>query len=94
MAAPPAWLQQLQPWLGLMAVRRVAPVPDPGEQLRFYRAFGSGQSLMLVRADAYVCFAGRQKTLPRLLTWLNTWVPPGPSGERHVRRRQLAVRLC
>ena len=93
-AAPPAWLQQLQPWLGLMAVRRVAPVPDPGEQLRFYRAFGSGQSLMLVRADAYVCFAGRQKTLPRLLTWLNTWFPPGPSGERHVRRRQLAVRLC
>jgi len=93
-AAPPACLQQLQPWLGLMAMHRAAPVPDPGEQLRFYRAFGGGQSLMLVRPDAYVCFAGRQKTLPRLLTWLNTWFPPGLGGERHVRRRQLAGRLC
>jgi hypothetical protein len=73
-----------------MAAHRVAPVPDPGEQFRFYRVFGGGQSLMLVRPDAYVCFAGRQKTLLRLLTWLNTWFPPGPGGNPSVRRRQLA----
>ena len=92
-AAPSAWLQQLQPWRELMAVHRVAPVPDPEEQLRFYRAFGAGQSLVLVRPDAHVCFAGRQKTLPHLLTWLNTWFPPMPGGVPPVRRRQLAGRL-
>ena len=57
---------------------------------RFYRAFGSGQSLMLVRPDAHVCFAGRQKALPHLVTWLNTWFPPGSDGDPPVRRRQLA----
>ena len=93
-AVPSAWLQQLQPWRELMAAHLMAPVPDPGEQFRFYRAFGGSQSLMLVRPDSHVCFAGRQKALPHLLTWLNIWFPPVPGGDRHVRRRQLAGRLC
>ena len=92
--APSAWPgQQLQPWRELMAAHRVTPVPDPEDQLRFYRAFGGGQSLVLVRPDSHVCFAGRQQALPHLLTWLNTWFPPAPGGDRHVRRRQLAGRL-
>ena len=88
-AETPDGLEQLRPWRELMAVRLVAPVPDVGEQLRFSRAFGSGQSLMLVRPDLHVCFADRPKTLPRLVSWLNTWFPPGPGG-LPVRRRQLA----
>jgi len=76
-----------------MAAYRVTPVPDPGEQLRFYRAFGGGQSLVLVRPDSHVCFAGRQQALPHLLTWLNTWFPQDPAATRPVRRRQLAGRL-
>ena len=93
-AVPSAWLEQLQPWRGLMAVHRVTPVRDPEEQLRFYHAFGGGQSLVLVRPDSHVCFAGRQKSLPRLVTWLNTWFPPpGPDDDSPVRRRQLAGRL-
>jgi len=84
--APPAWLGQLQPWRELMAAHRVTPVPDPGEQFRFYRAFGGGQSLVLVRPDAHVCFAGRQKALPHLLTWLNTWFPQDLAATRPVRR--------
>ena len=77
-----------------MAVHLVAPVRDHEEQLRFYRAFGGGQSLVLVRPDSHVCFAGRPKALPRLVTWLNTWFPPpGPGGDPPVRRRQLAGRL-
>jgi 2-polyprenyl-6-methoxyphenol hydroxylase-like FAD-dependent oxidoreductase len=92
--APSAWPgQQLQPWRGLMAAHRVTPVPDTEEQLRFYRAFGGGQSLVLVRPDSHVCFAGRQQALPHLLTWLNTWFPPAPGGALPVRRRQLAGRL-
>jgi 2-polyprenyl-6-methoxyphenol hydroxylase-like FAD-dependent oxidoreductase len=92
--APSAWPgQQLQPWRELMAAYRVTPVPDPGEQLRFYRAFGGGQSLVLVRPDSHVCFAGRQQALPHLLTWLNTWFPPTPGGGNHVRRRQPTGRL-
>jgi hypothetical protein len=94
-AAPSAWLgQQLQPWRELMAVHLVAPVPDHEERFRFFRAFGGGQSLILVRPDSHVCFAGRQKALPHLVTWLNTWFPPVPGGDRPVRRRQLAGRLC
>jgi len=91
--APSAWLGQLQPWRELMAAHRVTSVRDPGEQLRFYRAFGGGQSLVLVRPDAHVCFAGRQQALPHLLTWLNTWFPQDPAATRPVRRRQLAGRL-
>ena len=92
--APSAWPgQQLQPWRELMAAHRVTSVRDPGEQLRFYRAFGGGQSLVLVRPDAHVCFAGRQQALPHLLTWLNTWFPQDPAATRPVRRRQLAGRL-
>jgi 2-polyprenyl-6-methoxyphenol hydroxylase-like FAD-dependent oxidoreductase len=87
-AAPSAWLQQLQPWRELIAVHRVAPVPDPEEQVRFYRAFGGGHSLILARPDAHVCFAGRQKALPHLVAWLNTWFPPMPGGAPPVRRRQ------
>ena len=88
-AAAPFWLeQQLQPWRELMIARLVAPVPDDEEQSRFFRAFGGGQGLVLVRPDSYVCFAGRQNALPRLVTWLNTWFPPRPrlpsgSGARH-----------
>jgi len=89
-AASSAWLGQLQPWRELMAVHLVTPVPDSEEQLRFFRAFGGGQSLVLVRPDAHVCFAGRQKALPHLLTWLNTWFPPEPGDDLPVRRRQLA----
>jgi 2-polyprenyl-6-methoxyphenol hydroxylase-like FAD-dependent oxidoreductase len=92
-AAPSAWPGQLQPWRELMTAHLVTPVPDPEEWFRFYRAFGGGQSLMLVRPDTHVCFAGRQKTLPRLVTWLNTWFPPGTGGNPPVRRRQLAGRL-
>jgi hypothetical protein len=71
----------------------VTPIPGREESLRFYRAFGGGQSLILVRPDAHVCFAGRQKALPQLVTWLNTWFPPGTGGNPPVRRRQLAERL-
>jgi len=91
--APSAWLGQLQPWRELISVHQVTPVRDPEEQFRFYRAFGDGQSLVLVRPDLYVSFAGGQQALPHLLTWLNTWFPPAPGGDRHVRRRQLAGRL-
>jgi len=91
-AAPSAWLQQLQPWRELMAVYLVAPVPDHEESFRFFRAFGGGQSLMLVRPDAHVCFTGRQKALPHLVTWLNTWFPPVPGRDSPIRRRQLAGR--
>jgi len=89
-------LNERPPWLATAFVpglSLVTPVPDPGERCRFYRAFGGGQSLMLVRPDAHVCVAGRQKTLPRLLTWLNTWFPPGAGGDPPIRRRQLTVRL-
>jgi hypothetical protein len=77
-----------------VAAHLVTPVPDPEEQFRFFRAFGGGQSLMLVRPDAHVCFAARQKALPRLVSWLNTWFPPGTGGDPPARRRQLAGRLC
>lgn len=87
-AAPAAWLEQLQPWRELMTVHLVTPVP--GHEERFLRAFGDGQSLILVRPDSHVCFADRLKALPHLVTWLNTWFPPGPGGDRLVRRRQLA----
>jgi 2-polyprenyl-6-methoxyphenol hydroxylase-like FAD-dependent oxidoreductase len=88
-AAPSAWIeQQLQPWRELLAVRLVTPVPACEE--RFLRTFGGGQSLILVRPDSHVCFAGRQKALPRLVTWLNTWFPLGADGNRLVRRRPLA----
>jgi FAD binding domain len=92
-AAPSARLGQLQPWRELMTAHLVTPVPDHEESLRFYRAFGGGQSLILVRPDAHVSFAGRQKALPRLITWLNTWFLPGTGGDPSVRRRQLAGRL-
>jgi len=91
--APSAWLQQLQPWRELMAVHLVAPVPDHEESSRFFRAFGGGQSLMLVRPDAHVCFTGRQKALLHLVTWLNTWFPQVPGRDPPIRRRQLAGRL-
>ena len=91
--APSAWLGQLQPWRELISARQVTPVRDPEEQFRFYRAFGGGQSLALVRPDLHACFAGRQQALPHLLTWLNTWFLPAPGGDCHVRRRQLAGRL-
>jgi 2-polyprenyl-6-methoxyphenol hydroxylase-like FAD-dependent oxidoreductase len=84
-AAPAAWLEQLQSWRELMTVHQVTPVP--GHEERFLRAFGGGQSLILVRPDSHVCFAGRLKAFPRLVTWLNTWFPPG-SGGLPVRRRQ------
>jgi hypothetical protein len=80
--------QQLQPWRELLAVRLVTPVP--GDEERFLRAFGGDQSLILVRPDSHVCFAGSQKALPRLVTWLNTWFPPGADGNRLVPRRPLA----
>jgi 2-polyprenyl-6-methoxyphenol hydroxylase-like FAD-dependent oxidoreductase len=92
-AAPSACLRQLQPWRELMTAHLVTPVPDHEESLRFYRAFGGGQSLILVRPDAHVSFAGRQKAFPRLVTWLHTWFPPGTGGDPPVRRRQLAGRL-
>ena len=78
--------QQLQPWRELLSVRLVTPVP--GDEERFLRAFGGDQSLILVRPDSHVCFAGRQKALPRLVSWLNTWFPPGPDGSRLVPRRR------
>ena len=87
-AAPAAWLEQLRSWRELMTVHLVLPVP--GHEERFLRAFGGGQSLILVRPDSHVCFAGRLKAFPRLVTWLNTWFPPVPSGDRLVRRRRLA----
>jgi 2-polyprenyl-6-methoxyphenol hydroxylase-like FAD-dependent oxidoreductase len=92
-AAPSAWPWQLQPWQELMTAHLVTPVPGHEESFGFYRAFGGGQSLILVRPDAHVCFAGRQKALPRLVSWLNTWFPPGTGGDPPVRRRQLAGRL-
>jgi hypothetical protein len=75
-----------------MAAHLVAPVPDHEESFRFFCAFG-GQSLMLVRPDAHVCFAGRQKALPHLVTWLNTWFPPVPGRDPPIRGRQFAGRL-
>jgi len=88
-AASAAWLeQQLQPWRELITVHLVTPVP--GHEERFFHAFGDGQSLILVRPDSHVCFADRLKALPRLVAWLNTWFPPGPGGDRLVRRRRLA----
>jgi len=77
-AAPPGWLQPLQPWRELMVAHLVAPVPGHDERSRFLSAFGGGQSLMLVRPDAHACFADRRKALPRLVTWLSTWFPPDP----------------
>jgi 2-polyprenyl-6-methoxyphenol hydroxylase-like FAD-dependent oxidoreductase len=91
--APSAWPGQLRPWRELIAVHVVTPVPDREDQLRFFRAFGGGQSLILVRPDAHVCFAARHKALPHLVTWLSTWFPSGHGGGRPVRRRQLAGRL-
>jgi hypothetical protein len=76
-----------------MTAHLVTPVADHDELYRFFRAFGGGQGLILVRPDAHVCFAGRQKALPHLVSWLNTWFPPGAGGDRLVRRRQLAGRL-
>jgi 2-polyprenyl-6-methoxyphenol hydroxylase-like FAD-dependent oxidoreductase len=79
-AALPGWPKQLRPWRELMRGHAVLPAGDPGEQVRFFRALGDGQSLMLVRPDSYVCFAGRRKALPHLLTWLNNWFPPVTTG--------------
>jgi 2-polyprenyl-6-methoxyphenol hydroxylase-like FAD-dependent oxidoreductase len=88
-AVPAAWIeQQLQPWRELMTVHLVTPVA--GHEERFRRAFGGGQSLILVRPDSHVCFAGRLKGLPRLVSWLNTWFPLVPGSDHPVRRRQLA----
>ena len=75
-----------------MTAPLVTPVPDHEAPFRFFRAFGGGQSLVLVRPDAHVCFAGRPKALPRLVTWLNTWFPPVPGRDPSIRRRQLAGR--
>jgi hypothetical protein len=88
-AEAPGWLERLRPWRDLIAVRLVAPVPGDEDQPGFCRVFGDGQSLVLVRPDSHVCFAGRPKTLPRLAAWLNTWFPPGPGGDAPVcgRRR-------
>jgi 2-polyprenyl-6-methoxyphenol hydroxylase-like FAD-dependent oxidoreductase len=91
-AASSAWPERLQPWQALLAAHLVTPVPGQEEQLRFVRAFGGGQSLILVRPDAYACFAGGQKDLPRLVSWLSTWFPPMSGASRPARRRQLAVR--
>lgn len=86
-APPPAWPQQLRPWQELMTGHLVRPVADHGEQLRFFRAFGSGQSLMLMRPDSYLGFAGRPRTLPHLLSWLENWFLPGPGGSPATSRR-------
>lgn len=75
-AVAPSWLEpQLQPWRELVTSHVMAPVPGHEEQSRFFGAFGGGQSLILVRPDSHVCFAGRPKALPRLVSWLNTWFP-------------------
>ena len=89
-AVPSAGLDQLlPPWRELMAVRLVTPAPGHEERLGFSRAFG-GRSLVVVRPDAHVSFTAGPNDLPRLITWLNTWFPPGSTGTAPVRRRQLA----
>ncbi len=76
---PPAWQDQLKPWQETARAYRIAPAAgDPEEQFRFAQAFGSGQSILIVRPDSYVGFTGSRHAIRRLVTWLSTWFPPEP----------------
>jgi len=76
-AAPhPSWQDRLAPWLRTMPAYRIAPVPGQQEELhRFTEMFGSTQSVVVLRPDSYVGFAGRQDAIPHLASWLSRWFP-------------------
>lgn len=78
-AGPPeAWQEQLRPCPRIMQAYQISPVPDRQlEQSRFTQAFGGRPSLLLIRPDSYVGFAGQQNAMPYLATWLSRWFPAG-----------------
>lgn len=47
----------------------------PGDEVSFRSVFGSKSSLILVRPDGYVAFAGTENSLEALVKYLNTWFP-------------------
>jgi 2-polyprenyl-6-methoxyphenol hydroxylase-like FAD-dependent oxidoreductase len=72
----PAWQDQLAPWRGTMQAYRIAPISGPqGESLRYTETFGGRQSVLVVRPDSYVGFAGRQHAISDLARWLSRWFP-------------------
>lgn len=73
---PPTWKEQLSPWHGLLKLQYIAPVPNQLEaKVQFDRAFGSAQSLVLVRPDSYLGFVG-DRDVAVLTEWLSRWFPP------------------
>ena len=73
---PPTWKEQLSPWHGLLKLQCIAPVPNQLEaKVQFDRAFGSAQSLVLVRPDSYLGFVG-DRDVAALTEWLSRWFPP------------------
>ena len=65
---PPTWKEQLSLWHGILNLQHIAPVPtQPEAKAQFDKSFGRGQSLVLVRPDAYLGFVGEQTALPSLI---------------------------
>ena len=77
---PPAWQEQLAPWRQSVRAHRIAPAGDrPGELSRFIGMFGS-RGMVVTRPDLYVGFAGRQRAIGHLASWLGRWFPAAPGG--------------
>ncbi|MEH2082784.1 MAG: FAD-dependent monooxygenase [Nostoc sp.] len=77
---PATWKEQLEPWHGFLKLQRIAPAStQPEAKMQFDSAFGSSQSLLLVRPDSYLGFVGNQNALPALTQWLGRWFPPTAS---------------
>ena len=77
---PATWKEQIEPWHGFLKLQRIAPVStQPEAKMQFDRAFGSSQSLFLVRPDSYLGFVGNQNALSALTEWLGRWFPPTAS---------------
>lgn len=79
-AVPAAWHEQLAPWRQSVRAHRIAPVGDrPDGHSRFTGMFGR-QSMLVIRPDLYVGFAGRRRAVQHLLSWLGGWFPPAPGS--------------
>ncbi|MEH2412902.1 FAD-dependent monooxygenase [Nostoc sp.] len=77
---PATWKEQLGPWHGFLKLQRIAPAStQPEAKMQFDSAFGSSQSLFLVRPDSYLGFVGNQNALPALTEWLGRWFSPTAS---------------
>jgi len=76
----PDW-RQLEPWRRTIAAYRIVPVTNQrADLLSFTEAFGRQQSVLLVRPDSYIGFAGGQHATGALARWLSRWFPAERAG--------------